>query len=268
MPSEFAHAMRSAELALAMQLLPAGGKILELGAGDGWQASILSQHGFTVAAVDVKGVAAGTTQFAPVTIYDGSTLPFADRDFDAVFSSNVLEHVQDFARVQAELARVLKPGGIAVHCVPSATWRFLTTIGHPVYALRWVLNPRKKAGAQTGETPRTTEQARHGVLGLLRLGLIAPRHGEHGSLLSEHYLFSRRSWRRRFEHTGWQVVAVHPTGLFYSGNELCGLHLGVKPRRKISKLLGSSTSIFVLLKRQTETKSQMHVATSKVPDNR
>lgn len=236
--------MRSAELALALPLLPAGGRVLELGAGDGWQASILAQHGFTVTAIDVAGIAAGSTQYAPVTLYDGRTLPFSDASFDAIYSSNVLEHVEDFDRIQAELARVLTAEGIAVHCVPSATWRFWTTLGHPFYAAKWVLNSRKRAASMqnASQTPgmdhRLTDKS---LLGLLRLGLIAPRHGEHGNLLTEHYLFSRSAWRRRFEQTGWQIQAVRPTGLFYSGNELFGQHLARRFRESLARILGSST---------------------------
>ena len=241
--------MRSAELALAMPLLPSGGRILELGAGDGWQASLLAQHGFTVTPVDVASAATGTAQFVPVTIYDGWTLPFQDGSFDAVYSSNVLEHVKDFDRIQAELKRVLTIDGVAVHCVPSATWRFWTTMGHPFHAVRWAWNSRRHS-----TSPANQSQARRiadqpggkSVLGLLRLGLIAPRHGEYGNLLSEHYLFSHRGWKRRFEQTGWQIDSVRSTGLFYSGNEIFGLHLSSHHRMQMARLLGSSTSIFVL----------------------
>jgi SAM-dependent methyltransferase len=248
MASEFAHAMRSAELALAIPLLPAGGRVLELGAGDGWQASILAQHGFTVSAIDVAGIAAGATQYAPVTIYDGQTLPFSDASFDAVYSSNVLEHVKDFDRIQAELARVLTPKGVAVHCVPSATWRLWTTLGHPFHAAQWVWNSRKRRSSE--QNARRTAGFDHRLidkspLGLLRLGLIAPRHGEHGDLLTEHCLFSRRGWSRRFEQTGWGIQLMRSTGLLYSGNELFGLHLTVRFRKLMAKILGSSTFILI-----------------------
>lgn len=246
MASESTHDMREAELALAMPLLPSGGRILELGAGDGWQASILAQHGFTVTAIDVAGLAAGATQYAPVTLYDGRTLPFPDASFDAVYSSNVLEHVSDFDRIQAELARVLTTEGIAVHCVPSATWRFWTTLGHPFHAAKWVLNSRRRTASALDSPP--TESIDHrlinkSLLGLLRLGLIAPRHGEHGNLLTEHYLFSRGAWRRRFEQTGWQIHVMRPTGLFYSGNELFGQCLDQRIRGSMARILGSSTLV-------------------------
>jgi 2-polyprenyl-6-hydroxyphenyl methylase / 3-demethylubiquinone-9 3-methyltransferase len=43
------------------------------------------------------------------------SLPFADATFDAVTCCDVLEHVDDLDRLLAEVARVLKPGGIFVY---------------------------------------------------------------------------------------------------------------------------------------------------------
>jgi len=48
----------------------------------------------------------------------GEKLPFKDNAFDAVFSFAVLEHVSDPFACAAELARVLKPGGVLYCVVP------------------------------------------------------------------------------------------------------------------------------------------------------
>jgi SAM-dependent methyltransferase len=49
----------------------------------------------------------------------GEQIPFDDNFFDIVYSSNVLEHVQDPPKVIAEAVRVLKPGGVMVCVVPN-----------------------------------------------------------------------------------------------------------------------------------------------------
>jgi ubiquinone/menaquinone biosynthesis C-methylase UbiE len=49
----------------------------------------------------------------------GEKLPFPDNSFDIVASYQVLEHVQDPAQVMAEVARVLKPGGVVHFSTPN-----------------------------------------------------------------------------------------------------------------------------------------------------
>jgi len=49
---------------------------------------------------------------------NGERLPFPDATFDRIICSEVLEHVPDPDLVLAEIARLLKPGGIFVASVP------------------------------------------------------------------------------------------------------------------------------------------------------
>jgi SAM-dependent methyltransferase len=262
MATETTHAMRSHELSLAAQILPKGAKVLELGAGDGWQAAQLSAHGFVVTALDVAGSPQNFKQYFPVTRYDGTTLPFADCSFDAIYSSNVLEHIANFDRIQTELARVLKPSGVAVHCVPSASWRLWTTLGHPIYAARWALGwliaavfPRSKSSMQQTAAHLSGKS----TLRLLRLGFFPTRHGEHGNWLSEHYLFSRRSWIRRFSRAGWATDSVFPSRLLYSGNEIFGLGLSISSRVRLASFLGSSTFVFILHPSRDSGNADIHI---------
>ena len=52
---------------------------------------------------------------------DAFHLPFADATFDKVICSEVMEHVHDFTGAARELARVLRPGGLAAVTIPTAT---------------------------------------------------------------------------------------------------------------------------------------------------
>lgn len=52
---------------------------------------------------------------------DAFALPFADATFDKVICSEVMEHVHDFTAAARELARVIRPGGLAAITIPTAT---------------------------------------------------------------------------------------------------------------------------------------------------
>ncbi|MDR6874168.1 SAM-dependent methyltransferase [Bosea sp. BE125] len=49
----------------------------------------------------------------------GESMPYADASFDAIYSVSCLEHTQDPKAVLSEVARVLKPGGVAVINFPN-----------------------------------------------------------------------------------------------------------------------------------------------------
>jgi SAM-dependent methyltransferase len=50
---------------------------------------------------------------------DGTALPFGSDVFDRVIAAEVLEHIPDDQRALAEIARVLRPGGLLAVTVPA-----------------------------------------------------------------------------------------------------------------------------------------------------
>ena len=92
----------------------------------------------------------------PVQDYDGRRIPLADRSVDVIFSSNVLEHVDNFDEISAEFRRVLKPEGFAIHVLPTTAWRFWSFVSGTVKSLDAAasLPPGCSAGSP-GEKTRT-----------------------------------------------------------------------------------------------------------------
>lgn len=91
-------------------------RLLDVGCGSGAVTSDLRRLGPDVVAVDVSPtMAARTATIAPdVLVADGRNLPFADASFDAAVCNLTLMWARNPADVVAEMARVVRPGGVVV----------------------------------------------------------------------------------------------------------------------------------------------------------
>ncbi len=215
-------ALRSFELARIIALLPARGKILEIGAGTGWQASLLESRGYEVHGIDLPLESFLGTRIWPVIDYDGKHIPFEDNSFDVIFSSNVLEHVPHVREFQAEIHRVLKPEGVVIHLIPSSSWRIWSNIIQPI---------------------------KYWTLPIV--------HGVHaGNAFTEIYYFSRQWWSRLFHDTNWNIIELSTNELFYTGCSILDSRLSINSRHRLSRLLGGACNIFVL---NTEGLHRKHI---------
>lgn len=115
--------------AFACDALRGARRVLEVGCGEGYGASLLARSFDHVHCVDIgrdvleRAQAATSAANVAFSRYDGVRLPFPDRSFDGLVSFQVIEHVADPAAFASELARVLKPAASAVLTTPSRTYR-------------------------------------------------------------------------------------------------------------------------------------------------
>jgi SAM-dependent methyltransferase len=115
---------------------PASVKILDFGCGAGGMVKELLALGYDTYGCDIGADWPDTPgewerglpgkmwegeireRLAPITASPYS-LPYPDRTFDVVVSTEVFEHVQNKEEAFAEIARVLKVGGLGIHIFPS-----------------------------------------------------------------------------------------------------------------------------------------------------
>ncbi len=101
-------------------------RVLELGCGGGLLTAKLEAGPWRLVAQDVlEGpLKAARPHLRQATLIrsDAARLPFPDSSFDAVLSSEFLEHARDLRAVVAESARVLRPGGLFLYETISRTF--------------------------------------------------------------------------------------------------------------------------------------------------
>ncbi len=101
-------------------------RVLELGCGGGILTSSLEDRRWKLIAQDILqgplSAALPHLELASLVRCDAVRLPFPGNSFDAVLSSDFLEHVPDLRAVVAEAARVLRPGGLFLYETVSRTW--------------------------------------------------------------------------------------------------------------------------------------------------
>src|SRR5215470_1777926 len=99
-----------------LQSLPAGARVLDLGARTGsFQAE---RYDLSIIRLDLEipdGRAAGL-----YVAGDAAHMPFASRVFDLIVANHRLEHLVELEATVREIGRVLRPGGALCISVPDA----------------------------------------------------------------------------------------------------------------------------------------------------
>ena len=236
--------LRREEIDLVRHWFMPGMRVLELGGGNGFQAQILASWGCEVTSVDLPAVTAAPFYY-PVQAYDGRHIPFSDHSFDAVFSSNVLEHISHFEIILNEIARVVKSDGVIVHILPSTAWRFWTSLSHYLHIMKRAIGRFSVVPADPqASTARKPFEERDWPV-LLKRALFDGPHGEYPNALYELYAFSRSRWLGVFRAHGFAIIACRDNGLFYTGY---GIFSGwsLATRRALRWVLGPAARIYVM----------------------
>lgn len=167
------------------------GQALEIGAGDGGQSETIAMFCDHLTCTELsetgnecvgkfrqRYLSNVTYMYCDATDLSG----FADRSFDFVFSSNVLEHIPCYDACLVECKRVLKDDGLMIHVMPSRDWKV------------W-----------------------NAVIRFIRFWKAPLIHGIDKTHLGEYISFGESPWVRRIESVGLYVHAKLQMP-FYHGN--------------------------------------------------
>lgn len=96
-----------------------GARVLEVGCGQGHLTRALAAQGVDIIGIDANPNAPEIAGNGLVRFMNAESLDFENDSFDVVISVHALEHIPDLDSALSEIARVLKPGGEAVHIYPA-----------------------------------------------------------------------------------------------------------------------------------------------------
>lgn len=113
-------------------IVPRGGKILDLGCGPGWTSLFLAKAGYAVAGVDISermieiAHERAKQESATVSFFvsDMEEMNLAQKDFDAVLLFDSLHHCPGYAQVLKQACSHLRTGGHLLLMEPSWLHRF------------------------------------------------------------------------------------------------------------------------------------------------
>lgn len=96
-------------------------KILDLGCGKGEVVAAFLERGLDAVGCDIERYLPDHDESGRLRPFgfDPYRLPYDDETFDFLFSVTVFEHVMNPVETVRELHRIMKPGGVSVHIIPS-----------------------------------------------------------------------------------------------------------------------------------------------------
>lgn len=270
--TSYLHAIRKREIDLLFSLLPRKhfSSGLEVGAGDGYQTTLLAPHIDKLVSSDLNfkrmkeslRVSGVTYKLVDADAIEGV---FPPKTFDFIFSSNVLEHVQNPHTFLTKTEPMLTDDGYAVHVVPSRLVKISYLLFYYPNLVLLVLDRIRGAlngkpffqGAGTGHENNINTNVTSKKVSRLRRFIFPSPHGNFPSHREEFIAFGKEAWEHLFIKAGYSIVAYAPGPLF------SGYGFGLDSIRKVLEYCGASSEhIFICQKMSAfESATRAHTET-------
>lgn len=243
------HAFRKRELEIAFSEIGRKfSKGLELGAGDGYQSQLLSNHVDELIATDLNEDRLpnmSNTSNIKFLVCDAEKVGtvFEESSFDLVFSSNLMEHLPDVNSCFNGIHKVLKDDGIVIHIMPSPSWRFFATCLHIPNKMVNIIERvifKKGTHLSKGNNLKTKTKQRSSLFRLL----VPKPHGVSKNFITELWDFRKGRWQREFHLTGFEIIVIK------KGPVSSGYGFGLDKLRRILENIGVATELIYIARKK------------------
>lgn len=257
---QYLHAIRKSEIETILKMLPKKhfSSGLECGAGDTYQTTLLAPHFDAYISSDLNSARFDPSLILPHVTYmqvdaDAIAHMFQEKQFDVIFSSNMLEHVADPIRFLHATRPFLKDDGYAIHVVPSRGIKISYILLYYPYLIRLVyrkIRDHKKGNqlfgghAHSHENNINVKTDTQKTQSRFRRFLFPSIHGNFPTHRAEYYSYGKNVWQQMFQDAGYWVMG------YQKGPAFSGYGFGCSRIRTVLQWLGfSSEHIFVLQKK-------------------
>lgn len=259
--SENLSSLRKKEVELVRQALRdfnmAGERALELGAGDGFQASLLAPSFQHYTYTDLNDARLGTIarKNAARVVVDAERIghTFPCNTFDFVFSSNLLEHLPRVDDCLNGLHSVLRDDGHMVHIVPNSYWRIFSILAFPLNKLDALINRVLSPNSNDTQKPLNQNNLKSpkrplGKVASVTRKLLPQPHGVSRNAILEIFDLRQHVWVEKFHQNGFEVLELR------KGPISSGYGFGLQRVKRWAARVGFSTeTIYVVRKTHQAT---------------
>ena len=226
-------------------------KILEIGGRDGYQAKIISKKDYDVTSIDINPI---DPQFFPVQKGTISQLKFQENSFDIIYSSNMLQEIQNIEETFKEMKKILKKDGIIIHIVPSCWWSLITNFWHYCFIPKYLIKSNRfqqifKANSKKLQINENHNNIKSSKKNLKQL-FFHPL-GVNTSFIHEIFYFSRFYWKKLFKKNGFNIINEKNCPYFYSAYSIFDFKF--LNFRKLLAKIGITSCFCFIMKNKSNT---------------
>lgn len=245
---KWTHYARDVEIELLASKLNKNQKILEIGSGDGYIANLLqTKYGFNVIASDLEP---RFPQYTDVLKVDGQSTEFQEKEYDAIISLHVLEHIEDIDMAMGEFKRLLKDDGTMYHLVPSKATMLFTSLMQPLSYCRAIylyINGYFLSKYLPFKNKNILRFIKSMMITLNPLNIFwGSGHGVHNRI-NCFKNWSIINWTKVFKNNKLTVLEVTQSNIAYSMHKIFPFKF-LKLRKIFAKMGGASANLFIVKK--------------------